>query len=185
VQQSGLGDAAAIATALRSFVGPPHRIEPVGEGDGVRWYNDSKATTPHAALTAIRAFDHVVLIAGGRNKGLDLASLASEPAHMRAVVAIGESADIIESTFAGICPVRHASSMREAVAAAGAMAQSGDAVVLSPACASFDWYPNGGYPARGDDYRECVREYLGSKSVSPPATVTSANVAQHSGGAPT
>lgn len=168
VQQSGLADVAAIATALRSFVGPPHRIEPVGDGDGVHWYNDSKATTPHAALTAIRAFEHVVLIAGGRNKGLDLASLASEPAHMRGVVAIGESSDVIEAAFAGVCPVRRANTMREAVTTAGLMARAGDAVVLSPGCASFDWYPDGGYPARGDDFRECVQDYLGLARADTP-----------------
>jgi UDP-N-acetylmuramoylalanine--D-glutamate ligase len=165
VQQSGLGDTAAIASALGSFVGPPHRIELVAQVHDVNWYNDSKATTPHASLTAIRAFESVVLIAGGRNKGLDLASMASVPTHMRGVVAIGESADIIEAAFTGVCQVRRADSMREAVAAAGSMAQPGDAVVLSPGCASFDWYPDGGYPARGDDYRACVRAYLGQ---SPP-----------------
>lgn len=163
VQQSGLADTAAIATAVRTFVGPPHRIEPVGEAEGVRWYNDSKATTPHAALTAIRAFEHVVLIAGGRNKGLDLASLASEPTRMRGVVAIGEAADIIEAAFTGICPIRRADCMADAVAAAGALARAGDAVVLSPGCASFDWYPEGGYPARGDDFRATVAAYLAGR----------------------
>ncbi|CAB4878379.1 unannotated protein [freshwater metagenome] len=172
VQQSGLADTAAIASAVRTFVGPAHRIEPIGEAGGVRWYNDSKATTPHAALTAIRAFDHLVLIAGGRNKGLDLASLAGEPARMRGVVAIGESADIVSSAFAGLCPVRRADSMAEAVALAGDMAHTGDAVVLSPGCASFDWYPEGGYPARGDDFRRCVQARLatthhGSEGAAP------------------
>ena len=160
VQQSGLADTAAIAGALRTFIGPPHRIEPVGNADGVRWYNDSKATTPHAALTAIRAFDSLVLIAGGRNKGLDLALLATEPARMSGVVAIGEAADVIASAFNGVCPVRRADTMIAAVDAAAAMARRGDAVVLSPACASFDWYPDGGYPARGDDFRACVHAYL-------------------------
>ena len=160
VQQSGLADVAAIVSALRTFVGPPHRIEPVGEADGVRWYNDSKATTPHAALTAIRAFDPLVLIAGGRNKGLDLTELGSEPKRMRGVVAIGEASDLIAGIFEGICPVVRATSMAEAVTLAAAFAMPGDAVVLSPACASFDWYPDGGYPARGDDFRRLVAERL-------------------------
>jgi UDP-N-acetylmuramoylalanine--D-glutamate ligase len=160
VQQSGLAGTAAIATALRTFVGPPHRLEPVGEWDGVTFYNDSKATTPHAALTAIRAFESLVLIAGGRNKGLDLSSLGSEPQRMRGVVAIGEAAPLITDVFAGICEVRLAESMPAAVAAAAGMAGPGDAVVLSPACASFDWYPDGGYPARGEDFRECVRTWI-------------------------
>ncbi len=162
VQQTGLADAAAIARALRTFVGPPHRIEPIGSAGGVRWFNDSKATTPHAALTAIRAFDSLVLIAGGRNKGLDLSGLGSEPKRMRGVVAIGEAGDQIAQVFATICPVRRAGSMAAAVEAAAAMALPGDAVVLSPACASFDWYPDGGYPARGDDFRSIVTAHLGS-----------------------
>ena len=163
VQESGLADSAAIATALRRFVGPAHRLELVGEANGVRWYNDSKATTPHAALTAIRAFDSLVLIAGGKNKGLDLSELASEPQRMRGVVAIGEAADLVATVFEGVCPVRRAGSMHAAIEAAAAMARAGDAVVLSPACASFDWYPqgpNGGYPARGVDFRDRVLEHL-------------------------
>ena len=84
-----------------SFTGPPHRIELVGEADGVRWFNDSKATTPHAASVAIRAFDSVVLIAGGLNKGLDLAPMADAArGRVRAVVAIGQAADLIADTFA-------------------------------------------------------------------------------------
>ena len=70
----------AVAEALATFEHPPHRIEPLGEFGGARWYNDSKATTPHAVITAIRGFDDVVLLAGGRNKGLDLASIAAEHA---------------------------------------------------------------------------------------------------------
>ena len=169
VQESGLADTAAIATALRRFVGPSHRLELVGEANGVRWYNDSKATTPHAALTAIRAFDSLVLIAGGKNKGLDLSELASEPQRMRGVVAIGEAADLVAAVFAGVCPVRRADSMHDAIAAASTMAETGDAVVLSPACASFDWYPqgpNGGYPARGFDFRDRVLDHLSHARVA-------------------
>ena len=132
---------------------PHHRIEPIGERNGVAWYNDSKATSPHAALTAIRSFDSIVLIAGGRNKGLDLASLATEAQRIRAVVAVGEAAAEVEAAFAGVRPVARADSMAEAVAAADSLACTGDVVLLSPACASFDWYPSGGYPARGADFR--------------------------------
>jgi UDP-N-acetylmuramoylalanine--D-glutamate ligase len=163
---------------LAAFEFPPHRIEPVGERDGVRWFNDSKATTPHAALTAIRAFQSLVLIAGGRNKALDLTSLASEPQRMRAVVAIGEAADEIESTFARVCPVRRASSMESAVREAAALAQPGDAVLLSPACASFDWYPDGGYPARGDDFRRLVQQLLGRALASGPSPTGEAQQAK-------
>jgi len=127
---------------------------------GARWYNDSKATTPHAAITAIRGFDHVVLLAGGRNKGLDLAGLAEEHARVKAVVALGEAAPIVRDAFAKWCEVVEASSMSEAVAAAARLASPGDTVLLSPACASFDWYPDGGYPARGDDFKRLVHAYF-------------------------
>ena len=160
VHEAGLADVPAIATALSRFVGPDHRLQHVGAADGIDWFNDSKATTPHAALTAIRAFESLVLIAGGRNKGLDLSEIASEPQRMRGVVAIGEAADLVAGLFEGTCPVERATSMRAAVEAAAKLARSGDAIVLSPACASFDWYPDGGYPARGDDFRACVEQHL-------------------------
>jgi UDP-N-acetylmuramoylalanine--D-glutamate ligase len=156
--ESGLVAPAHIDAGLASFQFPPHRIEPLGAVDGIEWFNDSKATSPHAALTAIRSFESIVLIAGGRNKGLDLSSLANESARIRAVVAIGESAGEIEAAFAGIRPVERATSMDEAVACAHRLARPGDVVLLSPACASFDWYPSGGYPARGDDFRRLVAE---------------------------
>ncbi len=160
VLEAGLAEPAAVAAGLASFVGPPHRIELVGEAAGVRWYNDSKATTPHAASVAIRAFDRVVLIAGGLNKGLDLAPMAAEAARVTAVVAIGEAAPVVGATFAGAAPVVTAASMAEAVERAGAAARPGDVVLLSPGCASFDWYPDGGYPARGDDFRRLVQQRL-------------------------
>jgi len=158
VLESGLADAAAVEAALATFVHPPHRIEPVVELDGVRWFNDSKATTPHAALTAIRGFDRVVLLAGGRNKGLDLAGLATEREHVVAVVGLGEAATEVTDAFSGWCPTTVARSMEEAVDQAASLARPGDVVLLSPACASFDWYPTGGYPARGDDFKRLVRK---------------------------
>ena len=114
----------------------------------MRWYDDSKATAPHATLAAVAGFPSAVLIAGGRNKGLDLAALATAAPHLRAVVAIGEAAAEVAAAFAGLRPVTTASSMDEAVAAAAA-------AVLSPACASFDWYR--GYAERGDDFVRAVR----------------------------
>ncbi len=165
VIESGLGDLEAAGRAIASFVGPPHRIEPVGERDGVQWFNDSKATTPHAAAVAIRGFEHVVLIAGGRNKGLDLGPMAAEPERLRSVVAIGESASEISDLFAPHCAVVRADSMEAAVVAAADSARRGDAVLLSPGCASFDWYPNGGYTARGDHFRRLVAELVGGRRV--------------------
>ena len=164
--ESGLVPTERVSAGLAAFTFPPHRIEPVGELDGVAWYNDSKATTPHAALTAIRAFPSLVLLAGGRNKALDLRPLASEPTRMRGVIAIGEAADDVAAAFAGVCPIeRVTTSMSDAVHAAAAMARPGDAVLLSPACASFDWYPDGGYPARGDDFRALVHELIAERQV--------------------
>jgi UDP-N-acetylmuramoylalanine--D-glutamate ligase len=164
--ESGLAAPADVAAAMASFRHPEHRIEPVATIAGVSWWNDSKATTPHAALTAIRSFDRLVLLAGGRNKGLDLSSLASEHSRVRAVVALGESAADVEAAFTTYCPVRTAGSMDEAVALAASLAEPGDAVLLSPGCASFDWYPNGGYPARGDHFKALVHELALAKGVA-------------------
>ncbi|HZX54460.1 MAG TPA: UDP-N-acetylmuramoyl-L-alanine--D-glutamate ligase [Ilumatobacteraceae bacterium] len=158
--ESGLATTTAVAEALTTFEHPPHRIEPIGEFDGARWYNDSKATTPHAAITAIRGFDRVVLLTGGRNKGLDLAGLADEHDRVKAVVALGEAAPIVRDAFARWCEVVEAASMGDAVAAAARLASPGDTVLLSPACASFDWYPDGGYPARGEDFKRLVHAYF-------------------------
>jgi UDP-N-acetylmuramoylalanine--D-glutamate ligase len=162
--ESGLASAAAVAEALATFEHPPHRIEPLGEFGGARWYNDSKATTPHAVITAIRGFHDVVLLAGGRNKGLDLARITTEHDRVKAVVALGEAAPIIHDAFAQWCPVVEVASMQAAVSAAASFARPGDTVLLSPGCASFDWYPDGGYSARGDDFKRLVHDYFGSRA---------------------
>jgi UDP-N-acetylmuramoylalanine--D-glutamate ligase len=154
----GGATADGVRHALRTFRGLPHRLTLVGDDGAVRFYDDSKATDPHAAVAALRSFESAVLIAGGRNKGLDLSVLAEEMDHVRAVVAIGEAAAEVEAAFAGKRPVAIADSMDAAVAAARVFAQRGDAVVLSPACASFDWYRN--YGERGDDFARAVEESL-------------------------
>lgn len=136
----------------------PHRVALVGDAGGVRWFDDSKATNPHAVLAALRGFDSVVLIAGGRNKGLSLDPLAGGADRVRAVVAIGEAAPQIERVFSGLRPVRRAPTMAEAVLAAAELAQPGDAVLLSPGCASFDRYRS--YAERGDDFAGAVRRLL-------------------------
>jgi UDP-N-acetylmuramoylalanine--D-glutamate ligase len=131
----------------------------VGEAGGVRWYDDSKATNPHATLAALAGFASVVLIAGGRNKGLDLSPLATAAGRLRAVVAMGEAGGEVEAAFRGAgVPVARAGSMDEAVALAAEAARPGDAVLLSPACASFDRYRD--YAERGDDFARAVRERL-------------------------
>jgi UDP-N-acetylmuramoylalanine--D-glutamate ligase len=98
------------------------------------------------------------LIAGGRNKGLDLGPLADAAESVRTVVAIGEAAGDIAALFAGHAPVVTADSMDEAVARAAAAAVPGDVVLLSPGCASFDWY--GSYGERGDDFARAVRAHV-------------------------
>jgi UDP-N-acetylmuramoylalanine--D-glutamate ligase len=151
-----------IRRALATYVTLPHRVALVGEARGVRWYDDSKATNPDATLRALASFDSVVLLAGGRNKGLDLAVLGREADRVRAVVAFGESAPEVEAAFAGKARVARAASMRAAVAAANDLARPGDVVLLSPACASFDAYAS--YAARGDDFATEVRALIASEA---------------------
>jgi UDP-N-acetylmuramoylalanine--D-glutamate ligase len=158
VLEAGVATTDGVAGALARFTGPHHRIELVASADGIDWYDDSKATTPHAACTAIRSFRSVVLVAGGRNKGLDLTALAEVASHVRALVAIGEAAPDVIAAFAGRVPAEEAGSMAAAVSAARRLAEPGDAVLLSPACASFDWYSS--YGERGDDFVRRVRDEL-------------------------
>jgi len=165
------GNFDGVATGLREFRGLAHRVSLVCEAGGVRWYDDSKATNPHAAAMAISGFEatdsggggirSVVLIAGGRNKGLDLRQLADRAGPVRSVVAIGEAASEIERAFAGIRPVTVVASMDDAVKAAAVAAQPGDVVLLSPGCASFDAYRS--YAERGDDFSRAVRELLAAQ----------------------
>lgn len=157
--ESGLVEAQHVAYALSEFEHAPHRIQLVAECDGVRWFDDSKATSPHAAQVALQGFASIVLIAGGKNKDLDLSSMASQPRRMRGVVAIGDSAGDIATAFDGICAVEIAGSMSDAVRAARRLAKSGDVVLLSPGCTSYDWYDN--YNERGDDFSDLVRIELG------------------------
>jgi UDP-N-acetylmuramoylalanine--D-glutamate ligase len=133
-------DAATCAAVLRDFRGLPHRIQLVGHIGGVPCFDDSKATTPASVLTALRAFPSAVLIAGGKNKGLDLSVLTEGAEHVRSVVAIGAAADEVLAAFDGVRPARRAESMDEAVAfAVDAARAHNDAVLLSPACTSWDW----------------------------------------------
>ena len=154
-----------VRATLTGFAGMHHRVELVGEQGGVRFYDDSKATVPHAVAAALAAFDSVVLIAGGRNKGIDLSPLAADVDRVRAVVAIGDAASDVEAAFAGRRPVETATSMDDAVRRAAALARPGDAVLLSPGCASFDWYSS--YGERGDDFARAVRAL--TSSAAPPA----------------
>jgi UDP-N-acetylmuramoylalanine--D-glutamate ligase len=150
-----------IIEALRTTGPPAHRLEFVATVSTVSYYDDSKATTPAAVVAALRGFPSIVLILGGKNKGLDLSAIKSAAgvegaAALRGVVAIGESAADVERIFAPEYPVRRGETMADAVRAAASLARAGDAVLLSPGCASFDWYAS--YEARGDDFKDAVRE---------------------------
>ncbi|MEY2969151.1 MAG: UDP-N-acetylmuramoylalanine--D-glutamate ligase [Actinomycetota bacterium] len=158
VLESGIGSMKGVAAALATFRPSHHRIEFVAESAGVSWFDDSKATSPHAVATALRAFPSIVLIAGGRNKGLDLAGIARVGTSVKAVVGIGESGAEVVSHFGGRCPSATADSMAEAVERAATFASAGDVVLLSPGCTSFDWYRN--YEERGRDFARLVREHV-------------------------
>ena len=149
----------AMATVLGTYEPMAHRVQLVAESGGVRWFDDSKATNPHAVVHAAAAFESVVLLAGGLNKDLDLGRLRDSAPHVRAVVAFGAAAGEVEAVFAGLRPVQRAASMHDAVRRAGGLARPGDAVLLSPGCASFDMYP-GGYTERGDDFAREVEALL-------------------------
>ncbi len=148
-------DPDGVRSVLRSFAPGAHRRTMVGKIGGVAYIDDSKATNPHAALAAIRAFPSVVLIAGGLAKGLDVEPLAIEP-NVRFVVAIGTSADRLLA--ARPAESVRATSMKEAVEAAHAAATPGDTVLLAPGCASFDMFES--YGARGDAFSEAVRAMM-------------------------
>jgi UDP-N-acetylmuramoylalanine--D-glutamate ligase len=147
----------AVAEALRTFSGVPHRLEPVGERNGVRYVNDSKATNPEAAERALTAYARVRLIAGGSRKGTPFAGLAWA-ARARGVLRaylIGESAgELAEALGAEGVPVMQAGDLAEAVRAATADAEPGDVVLLSPACASFDQFRD--FEERGERFRALV-----------------------------
>jgi len=148
----------ACEAGLRAFRGLPHRMTFVRELEGVRYYDDSKATNVASVLASLDGFDRpFVLLAGGRAKGDDLAPLRGLLARQgRALVAIGESADRFAALADGVVPVARAASMPEAVALARGLARAGDAVVLSPACASYDWFNN--YGERGDVFARAVHD---------------------------
>ncbi len=151
---------AAMADAMGRFEGLAHRTQRVGERDGVVWYNDSKGTNVGATTAALEGFDvPVVLIAGGDGKGADFAPLrAPVAAHARAVVLFGRDAPQIEHALAGTVPLHTAADLDEVVRLAGALAQPGDVVLFSPACASFDMFRN--YEDRGTRFMEAVRRWL-------------------------
>jgi UDP-N-acetylmuramoylalanine--D-glutamate ligase len=155
---AGLDDA-AIAAALRTFAGVPHRLELVRELRGVRFVNDSKATNTAAARRGVAAYDDPLrLILGGSLKGEDFGPLAQAlPATVRSVYLIGKASDELAAALdaAGRSYVR-AGDLPHAVALAAAEAEPGDMVLLSPACASYDQFRS--FAERGDTFRRLVEE---------------------------
>jgi UDP-N-acetylmuramoylalanine--D-glutamate ligase len=149
----------AIRAALGAFKGLAHRTSLVGEVRAVRFYDDSKGTNVGAAVAALRGLPEakVVLIAGGRDKLGSYEPLVEELRHKgRALVLIGEAADRIAAAARGVLDIVRASSMDEAVRLAVAAARPGDAVLLSPACSSFDMFRD--YKDRGDTFARAVRQ---------------------------
>lgn len=150
----------AMFDTLATFGGLPHRTQWVGERDGVVWYNDSKGTNVGATLAAVQGMDRpVVLIAGGQGKGADFRLLRDGlKDRVRAVVLIGQDAALIEAALQGVTSTVRADSMEAAVEQAAQLALPGDAVLLSPACASFDMFK--GYDHRGEVFMDAVRRLL-------------------------
>jgi UDP-N-acetylmuramoylalanine--D-glutamate ligase len=149
----------AIAEALRTFPGVPHRLELVRERDGVRWVNDSKATNTAAARRGVAAYDAPLrLILGGRAKGEDFAPFARElPQNVEAIYLVGEASDELAAALgAAGRSYKRADTIAHAVELAAAEAQPGDVVLLSPACASYDQYAD--FEERGEDLRRLVTD---------------------------
>jgi UDP-N-acetylmuramoylalanine--D-glutamate ligase len=159
----------AVQAAINTFVAPPHRLQWVNQEEGVDYYDDSKATNVASVLTALESMDRpVVLIAGGRGKGEDYTPLAAaaEKNGVRAVIVIGEEATALNRVFEALVPVIRIdgngsgeSVMRQAVHAASSLAKDGDAVLLAPACASFDLFDS--YAHRGAVFQEAVQRETG------------------------
>ncbi len=155
-------EADVLRKTLLKFKGVEHRIEFVAQSpDGVRYYNDSKATNVDSLEKALLSFDKpVVLVAGGKDKqsAYDrLNSLVKE--RVKGLVLIGEAKPLIKRAWGHLVETREAGSMEEAVKVASAMSRSGDVVLLSPACASFDMFKD--YEDRGRQFKRCVRTQLG------------------------
>jgi UDP-N-acetylmuramoylalanine--D-glutamate ligase len=151
----------AMLTALREFAGLAHRTALVLERAGIRWFDDSKGTNVGATVAAVRGLPgRVVLIAGGDGKGQDFLPLrAALAGKARGVVLIGRDAPLIAAALGDAVPTQPAADMDQAVLRAAQMAQAGDSVLLSPACASFDMFS--GYEERGAVFAAAVRRLIG------------------------
>jgi UDP-N-acetylmuramoylalanine--D-glutamate ligase len=153
---------AEIRNGLLGFQGLPHRMQKVGEKGGVTWYDDSKGTNPGATMKSLEGFADgtVHIILGGRNKGADLASLTPLlQQKARRAYLIGEAAEEFAQALGESVPFERSETLERAVRSAAAQAQPGEAVLLSPACASFDQFRN--FVHRGESFQALVRDTLG------------------------
>jgi UDP-N-acetylmuramoylalanine--D-glutamate ligase len=150
------GTTERMAAGLRTFRSIPHRVEPVREVDGVLWVNDSKSTNVTSTEVAVAALDRpFVLLLGGRHKGEPYTRLAPLLAgRCRAVIAFGEAKPLVVADLGGKARVVEAGSFDDVLEKAAAEARPGDAVLLSPACSSYDMFHN--YEERGERFREAV-----------------------------
>ncbi len=155
--------------ALAAYRPLPHRMELVGDFNAIEFYDDSKGTNVGAVVAALDGFPRkVVLIAGGKDKGGSYAPLAQAMRQSgRAAVLIGEAAAQIRAALAGVVPIAIAADMNEAVERAARFAERGDAVVLSPACSSFDMFRD--YAHRAEVYRSAVHNLIHGASRHVPA----------------
>lgn len=158
----------AVGQGLRDLHLGGHRIETVHEAGGITWVDDSKATNPHAANSSMRAFEHIVWIAGGQAKGTNFDHLVTNHSgRLRGAVIIGVDRAMIAATMARLAPgvpvvvldSPGREVMAEAVRVAATMARPGDTVLMAPGCASLDIWP--GYAARGDDFAQAARRIDG------------------------
>jgi len=152
VTEAGIGPA-VIAEGLRSFRALPHRLELVGEVGGVQWINDSKATNVASTLVAVQAMERpFVLLLGGRHKGEPYTALGPLlKQRCRLIVAYGESGDLVEQDLKGSARLERGGDFEDVMSRARKAAKPGDAVLLSPACSSYDMFKN--YEERGDVFR--------------------------------
>lgn len=166
-------DAQAIGAALVQYTTGEHRLEFVGEWDGIAVYNDSKSTTPSSTVAAIRAFPRrpLILLVGGRDKGLPLSDLAQAVVkEVKHCITFGEAAEVLaeavrqQDTAFAEGHLTSVSSLEEAVDVAWTLAEPGDAILFSPACTSFDAFRS--YAERGRRFKELVT--LGAKALSTP-----------------
>ncbi len=156
----GMADEELIES-VASFVSLPHRLQLVGTVNGVRYYNDSIATTPESTVVGVEAFgEPKILIAGGYDKGLDFDKMARQISDkLKALILIGQTADKIEQSIrktGKIPPIYRSKSLTEAVSKAKEVSSPGDVVLLSPACASYDMFVN--FVQRGEQFGELVNK---------------------------